>query len=449
MAFHLPDSEFVGIDLAQTPIDAGHVRIKRLGLANIQLHQGDVAGINAGLGQFDYVIAHGLYSWVPEAVRPHILRVASELLTANGVAYVSYNALPGCRLRHLVRELLQFRFGASAYEPQRINEVRSFLREFARVENSNDDGFMKILKAEIGFVTDIPDYVLFHDDLTRHSSAFYLHEFVSAANSVDLQYLGEANLSEMFTMTGFDEFDSVLDRWANSDWVAREQYQDFTKGRRFRQSLLCRQSIALNREVDESTIRNHNLRSSLQAKSPEQSLLAHEPLEFVQSHRTVQIDQPVAKISLSLLAKAYPDTVSFAEVFSAALAECQSAGIDYHADSTATALSKLFWSLARAGLLEVHGQPVRLLQHVGDKPRLNDLILDSLKLGIPLVGALHTGIKLEDQPAQLVCQKMDGRHDRLALCAALQVAPQDNEASLSKIASLCEFLRRMGAFANP
>jgi SAM-dependent methyltransferase len=465
MAFYSPHSQFVGIDLAHTPIDSGQIRIKRLGLKNIELKQADVATLGDELGSFDYVIAHGLYSWVPEAVRPHILRVISESLTDNGVAYVSYNALPGCRLRHLVRELLLFRFGKAAYDPARIAEVRSFLRDFSRVENTNHDAFMQLLKTEISFVCDSPDHVLFHDDLSIDSNAFYLHEFVHAANQFELSYLGEANLSEMFTMTGFDEFDAALERWAGSDWVAQEQYQDFTKGRRFRQTLLCRRSVKLNRQIDESCLRGFELRSALTAKTPEQALepaaetvpeaalgsalFTREPMEFVLAQRTVSMDEPLAKLALTILAARFPDSISFAELNVESLTACQQAGLEYEPQASAAALSKLLWSLARAGLLDVLKEPVQIQQQILERPMLSGLILDGLANGQALVGALHASFKLDDDAAHQACLQLNGQNDRQALRAAAQTG-NDGVAQIdAKFAALFDFLRRQGAFHSP
>src|SRR5690348_7940834 len=83
LAFYLPDSTCVGVDLARTPIAAGCARIARLELRNIELRQGNLIDACDDLGTFDYVIAHGLYSWVPDAVRPHILDRKSTRLNSS------------------------------------------------------------------------------------------------------------------------------------------------------------------------------------------------------------------------------------------------------------------------------------------------------------------------------------------------------------------------------
>src|SRR5260370_22014321 len=82
MAFNLPNSEFIGLDLAQRPIASGQALVDGLGLENVHLQQFDVSEISRErFRQFHYIVAHGLYSWVPEPVRDRILATCPELLT--------------------------------------------------------------------------------------------------------------------------------------------------------------------------------------------------------------------------------------------------------------------------------------------------------------------------------------------------------------------------------
>src|SRR5262252_5947803 len=92
MALGLPESSFVGVDLATSAIAEGQAMATALELANIDLRALDVRTIPDQLGAFDYIIAHGLFSWVTHDVQEHILEVCTTRLTPEGVAYISYNA---------------------------------------------------------------------------------------------------------------------------------------------------------------------------------------------------------------------------------------------------------------------------------------------------------------------------------------------------------------------
>src|SRR5947209_2292095 len=108
LAVAYPKSEFVGFDLAAKPVERATERVKQLGIENLRVFQGDVTQVGGELGRFDYVIAHGLYSWVPAPVRQHILRACRELLNEDGVAYISYNAYPAGHMRDMVRAMAIF-----------------------------------------------------------------------------------------------------------------------------------------------------------------------------------------------------------------------------------------------------------------------------------------------------------------------------------------------------
>ena len=105
--YALPDSEFVGVDLAARPIEIGNARIASLGLKNVTLHCADVMQVNDSIGMFDFIFAHGLFSWVPEPVRERVLEICGALLNPKGVAYLSYNAYPGSYQRDMLRSMLQ------------------------------------------------------------------------------------------------------------------------------------------------------------------------------------------------------------------------------------------------------------------------------------------------------------------------------------------------------
>jgi len=108
MAYELPRSEFVGFDLAARPIEMGERAAARLGLSNVTLSRLDLNDFPPSAGRFDYIVAHGLYSWVPGPVRDRLLALIGAHLAPHGVAFVSYNVYPGCYVRRMLWEMLKF-----------------------------------------------------------------------------------------------------------------------------------------------------------------------------------------------------------------------------------------------------------------------------------------------------------------------------------------------------
>ena len=106
MAATLPHSEFIGIDFSAVQISQGAADVAALGLANVRLLQIDLRDFGEVFGSFDYIVAHGVYSWVPNDVQEKMLDICARQLSPSGVAYISYNTLPGWRLRGAVRDVM-------------------------------------------------------------------------------------------------------------------------------------------------------------------------------------------------------------------------------------------------------------------------------------------------------------------------------------------------------
>jgi SAM-dependent methyltransferase len=219
LACHLPGSEFVGVDLARAPIAAARKTVRDLGLRNVRLRAADLSTLSTRDAKFDYIIAHGVYSWVPADVRDALLAVCRELLGPQGVAYISYNVFPGRYARHALRHMLLHATHGVADPGKRI----AIARRFPETEP-------------------LPDDVLFHDLLAPVNDPSWFHEFVGHAARRRLQYLGEADPHEMFDLRG---------RLQDIDG---EQREDYRKQRSFRQTLLCGAEVKLRRSCNASSM---------------------------------------------------------------------------------------------------------------------------------------------------------------------------------------------------
>src|SRR5262245_60448117 len=127
MAQSLPAARFVGVDLSARQIDHGRALAAALGAGRVELHARSVTDLDASLGQFDYVIAHGLFSRVPEPVRAAVLDACRRHLAPNGVAYVSYSTYPGWHVRTILRDVLLFGAPADAPPLERVRAARAAL----------------------------------------------------------------------------------------------------------------------------------------------------------------------------------------------------------------------------------------------------------------------------------------------------------------------------------
>jgi SAM-dependent methyltransferase len=246
LAYHLTEGRFLGVDAAEVPIAAGERMRVELDLGNLTLTARDLRGIGAESGEFDYIVAHGVYSWVPAEVRDALLRVCRERLAPNGIAFVSYNTLPGRYARRYLRDLMLFHTRDIRDTDERLRQARWSLQYLANSPRLPDI-WRPLVESDTAALLQMGDGWLFHDDFAEFDDPVYFHEFAAHASRHGLQYLGDADPPEMFDPEG-------LLKPVPGGVIEREQYMDFLKARRFRQTLLCHQGLTLERRPVEDCV---------------------------------------------------------------------------------------------------------------------------------------------------------------------------------------------------
>jgi SAM-dependent methyltransferase len=195
MAATLPGSLFIGIDSSQRQIVAGRTIVRELGLDNITLDAMSLLDVPPDAGPFDYILCHGVYSWVPLAVQEGILCVCKQNLAPQGIAYVSYNTLPGWHIRLAVREMLLIHTRGQADPQARLAEGRKFLSFLAGAVPERFGAYRQALKEEEERLRQKADGYVLHDELEEENHPVYFHEFAQRAAAAGLQFLAEADVA--------------------------------------------------------------------------------------------------------------------------------------------------------------------------------------------------------------------------------------------------------------
>jgi SAM-dependent methyltransferase len=125
LAADFPDSHLVGIDLSVRQIEAGRSVVEQLGLSNIDLRRLDLHDFGEDQGTFDYILCHGVFSWVPRAVQDRILEIGLRHLAGNGVFFASYNTYPGWHLRGVVRDMMVYHVRGIEDPATRVAQARA------------------------------------------------------------------------------------------------------------------------------------------------------------------------------------------------------------------------------------------------------------------------------------------------------------------------------------
>jgi hypothetical protein len=240
LAFYDSESTFIGIDNSRAELDRAREGARRLGLENIRFVLKDVRDLGpTDFAPCDYVIAHGLYSWVPEEARHAILTFCWQSMTPSGLAYISYNAQPGWATRRLVRETLlrarSVQEAAIEDKAERAIEIASRLLEDMP---SRDYAFAVLLAEELERVRDGKPGYVFHEYLAEVNEGFWLRDFVERARRNGLDYVADAQFGRWEGRVSAELKAALAKR--DLDPIEQEEAADLLGNRYFRASILCR-----------------------------------------------------------------------------------------------------------------------------------------------------------------------------------------------------------------
>ncbi|WP_371157981.1 methyltransferase domain-containing protein [Jannaschia sp. 2305UL9-9] len=232
-----PQSRYLGIDLTPRQVDDGRARIAALGLTNVDIRQGDIGALDLRGETFDYVICHGVYSWVPDAVQTAILEIAARCLTPNGIAYVSYNTYPGWSMKGVVRDLCMYHAGTAGTPQHRVARARWALRKLADL-SPETSLHGQLLRKEAKLNAALPDSYILGEFLAEENKPCFFHTFARRALSQGLHFLSETDVASSIPDLLEPTTAEAVRAIAGGDGLAVEQYMDFFTGRQFRRSLL-------------------------------------------------------------------------------------------------------------------------------------------------------------------------------------------------------------------
>lgn len=253
-ALYYPDAEFVGIDLSGRQVAQGNAIIEKMGLKNVHLEEKDILTIDESFGKFDYIIVHGIWSWVPDAVKDKIFSICRNNLTEHGIAYISYNVYPGWKRQEQLRDIMQFSSRDVLEEPleARTRKGLDALKALAEIlENDKGLGGGGKLPA-IQKILNHNFYYIAHEYMEAFNDPIYVNGFIEWANRHRLAYIGDTNLHVSFVSWMAEHTRERILALAGDDYIAKEFYSDILSDRQFRRSLLCREEVGDTIRRDES-----------------------------------------------------------------------------------------------------------------------------------------------------------------------------------------------------
>jgi methyltransferase-like protein/SAM-dependent methyltransferase len=447
MAQSLPGSFFVGVDLSSKQIADGQRVIRAVGLSNVELKHISILDITPDFGRFDYIICHGVFSWVPRAVQDHILAVAARHLTRNGIAYVSYNTYPGWHMRGMIRDMMLYHARQFSEPKVRVQQSRNLLDFLVRSVTGENTPFSLLLKSEVEVLRNSRDYYLFHEHLEECNEPIYFHQFVERAVAHGLRYLGEVELHVMVPGNYPPEIANVL-QMLSPDLIHMEQYMDFLRNRMFRQTLLCAPHCVPNYSLRPDRLMGFQVASAAQPVSDEPDVRSAAAEEFrTTSGVSLTSTDPVAKAAMVHLARVWPQTMPFEQLLTAA---CQRAEMPLKTpEQQAEAAERLgrcllaCYTSASPGLVELHLCPPKVCRTASERPAATPLARFQTNLGAQVANLRHELVNLSEFGRHVV-RHLDGNRDRAALLALLTKLVAEGQLAVMEHGQSVEDADRLG-----
>jgi SAM-dependent methyltransferase len=463
LAQALPGARLVGIDAAPSAVERGMRLARAAGLENVELRCMDLEELHEGgelgeAGSFDYILSHGVYSWIPPRVRVALLAAVRRYLAPMGVAYVSYNAYPGSYLRDMARDILGYHV-RDVEDPQRkLAAAQELMQTIVAIEEPSP--YAQVLREHMDRMLRYSTALLFHDDLAEISTPFYFHEFMEHATHHQLAFLAEADLFES-QMRDVPDSAGQLMASLPDDVVVREQYLDFFKNRMFRQTLLCHEDAPVTRELDDRAIERLWISSSARAEeggsdlgegegdwladeetdSGGQAMSGSEPpvQRMEETFATPEgfsmtTSEPLVRAAMHAMSEAWPTSLDFTALLARAT---HAAGPEAPGEMVAARLRGVLLQAYLARIVALHGCPSPVSPRPGERPLASPLARAQCAAGLPAVSSLlHANVRLEGELEPRLLPLLDGTRGLSELAQALDAPEEQVSESLRRLASV-------------
>ena len=420
LAWYFPGSQCVGVELAQGHVAEANALIAALGLSNAQVLHRSITDDLDDLGEFDYIIAHGVFSWVPRAVQDRLLAICGRQLAPNGIAYISYNTLPGWHVRGLLRDALLSYCSPNGRASARLAQAHALFDLLEPALRANSSLEAQLALQEIDYLRRAAPSYVYHEYLEETNEPLLFSSFMQRAQQADLAYLADAELWTMFPDTlGADAAPSFA---AMPERLQQEQMLDLARLRKFRRSLLVRNTVSVRATPDWTVLETLHYFADL-SSTAEIDLGSAVAQDF--NHASGQryaVSQPLSKAALMLLAMHYPQALDGHTLQAQAAALVTEHGGRVDAAAVAAYRTEWFSLIAYQAVrpsLELGGGVATL----PDKPCAHPLARTQAARGRIVASLRHTAVELDALSATLLTH-LDGTRDLPALAALMAGALQ-------------------------
>jgi methyltransferase-like protein/SAM-dependent methyltransferase len=433
IAYDLPNSDIIGIDLSSVQIRFGQQKAHALGLKNIRLETRSLTEVGPADGKFDYIIAHGVYSWVPDRVKRKILGICSENLSDHGIAYISYNVLPGWQFNKFMRDMMCFR-ARHLKNPKDIVDAALDLMHAMLEATEKSHRFhhaqLRVFADEMKTYPVAASYLL-HEYMEADNDPFYFHEFAESLEEHALQYICDADQKRFEQVRA--QYPDAVSKFEKLSHNGLEvaQYIDFLNNTRFRRSLICHAGMAV--DANYCLGRMMPLYAATEVvpilDSPENAI-RDATLFKAPGDQRFRTEHPLPQAILRRLTEIKPCTIDIPSLIQAVEREFSS---DYGAvRNPSEKIGHVLHSLFFNGVVELLAAPRRCTVETGDTPTASPLARLLASSG-RVTNLCHRTIAMDDAMAVFVLMHLDGTRNRESLSTLVLEAVEGGRVTIPNI----------------
>lgn len=406
MAHRLPGSQFVGVELSVEQARVGRDAVDDLGLPNLEVRQMDIMDIDDGFGDFDYIVAHGLFSWAPSAVREKILAICRDHLRSEGIAYVSYNTLPSWGLRGGVRQAMMELASGVDEVAERVAKARQALDLLSSVDTMAGTALGTLLEEDISQLADKSDSYIVHEYLAPENRAYFFRDFLEKIEPFALEFLcdlAESPIGQVQENHLIDRLESeVLDRHK------AQQLADVILCRQFRASLLCHAGSQPEESVEnKELLREWSVSGSFQHVTGSDDKEVQREVFQTISDEAIAVEDPVLRQVLIEIDKAWPSSVRYDDLATQTHRELAAAKASVSLNTLQEKLVVPLARLFRNRQVQVHSQRVRAVSRPTERCRSSEVCRFEASRGPVVTNVHHRAVRLDPIDC-LLLSRLDG-----------------------------------------
>ena len=357
-------------------------------MQNLELRAANITDVTPEWGKFDYIITHGVFSWVPHDVAEKVLQICAEQLTHNGLAYISFNTYPGWHMRMWARDAMHFHVEKFADPIEKARAGRDFILALAQSPFAS-----ALLQGEVQYLQGKPESYILHEYLESTNHPFYFRDFAARIAKHGLQYLADSLQNGIVAAENWPPFKSWMEA-SRDDLIRQEQYVDFVRNREFRRALICHSDLTIDRT--QMLARAETMQAAVFLR---QRAEAGGMTRFEHSRGTLVTGAGPLHDALVTISRRFPQAISVKEV------------IDAAGEQRATLLRELV-NCWMNGMLELYvDAPAVLAETPAEKPRASLVARYLAGQGQIPINRRHASIPVDETQRRFI-QLLDGTRTR-------------------------------------